>query len=40
MNNLPAKEFNTIVIGGVMLAANAGFINVVSMAGVFPGSAV
>ncbi|KAJ1344776.1 hypothetical protein BSLG_000291 [Batrachochytrium salamandrivorans] len=34
MNNLPEKEFYTIVAGGVALAANAGFINVVSMAGV------
>ena len=37
MNSLPEKEFITIVAGGVALAANAGFINVVSMAGVFPG---
>jgi hypothetical protein len=37
MNNLPPKEFNTIVAGGTLLAANAGFINAVSMAGVFPG---
>ncbi|EGF76725.1 hypothetical protein BATDEDRAFT_28338 [Batrachochytrium dendrobatidis JAM81] len=34
MNNLPEREFHTIVAGGVALAANAGFINVVSMAGV------
>ncbi|KAI8909558.1 hypothetical protein EDD86DRAFT_190535 [Gorgonomyces haynaldii] len=34
MNNLPAREFNTIVVGGVLLAANAGYINVVSMAGI------
>ncbi|KAJ3270450.1 hypothetical protein HDV01_007810 [Terramyces sp. JEL0728] len=34
MNNLPAKEFYTIVAGGALLAANAGYINVVSMAGV------
>ena len=37
MNQLPAKEFNTIVGGGVLLAINAGYINVVAMAGVFPG---
>ncbi|KAL2918111.1 hypothetical protein HK105_202525 [Polyrhizophydium stewartii] len=40
MNNLPQREFNTIVAGGAALAANAGFINVVSMAGVFPGVTV
>jgi uncharacterized membrane protein YoaK (UPF0700 family) len=40
MNNLSAKEFQLIVTGGVILAANAGFINVVSMAGVFPGVTV
>ncbi|KAI8925956.1 hypothetical protein BC831DRAFT_458951 [Entophlyctis helioformis] len=40
MNNLPEKEFYTIIAGGVALAANAGFINVVSMAGVFPGVTV
>ncbi|KAJ8331931.1 hypothetical protein O5D80_000098 [Batrachochytrium dendrobatidis] len=40
MNNLPEREFYTIVAGGVALAANAGFINVVSMAGVFPGVTV
>ncbi|EGF81386.1 hypothetical protein BATDEDRAFT_23779 [Batrachochytrium dendrobatidis JAM81] len=34
MNNLPEREFHTIVAGGVALAANASFINVVSMAGV------
>ncbi|KAJ3000376.1 hypothetical protein HDV02_005736 [Globomyces sp. JEL0801] len=40
MNNLPPREFYTIVGGGVLLAANAGFINVVSMAGIFPGVTV
>jgi uncharacterized membrane protein YoaK (UPF0700 family) len=35
MNNLPAKEFYTIVSGSVLLAFNAGFINVISYAGVF-----
>ncbi|EGF83702.1 hypothetical protein BATDEDRAFT_86077 [Batrachochytrium dendrobatidis JAM81] len=40
MNNLPEREFYTIVAGGVALAANAGFINVVSMAGYFQASAM
>jgi Protein of unknown function (DUF1275) len=40
MNNLPPAEFNAIVMGGSILAANAGFINVVSMAGIFPGVTV
>lgn len=35
MNNLPAREFHTIVGGGVLLAMNAGYINVVSMTGLF-----
>jgi hypothetical protein len=38
MNNLPAREFYTILGGACLLAANAGFINVVSMAGIFPGT--
>lgn len=40
MNKLPTHEFNTIVVGSVLLAINAGFINVVAMAGVFPGVTV
>ncbi|KAJ3314481.1 hypothetical protein HDU76_002405 [Blyttiomyces sp. JEL0837] len=35
MNNFAQKEFYTIVAGASILAANAGFINVVAMAGVF-----
>ncbi|KAJ3079149.1 hypothetical protein HK102_003997 [Quaeritorhiza haematococci] len=35
MNNLAQKEFWSIVIGGTVLAMNAGFINVVTLAGVF-----
>ena len=37
MEHLPKNEFYTIVAGGVALAANAGFINVVSMSGTFSG---
>ncbi|KAJ1550795.1 hypothetical protein HK405_015870, partial [Cladochytrium tenue] len=35
MNNLAQKEFYTIVAGSAILAANAGFINVVTLAGAF-----
>jgi uncharacterized membrane protein YoaK (UPF0700 family) len=35
MNNLAEKEFNIIVLGASLLAANAGFINVVTLQGVF-----
>ncbi|KAJ3009213.1 hypothetical protein HKX48_008096 [Thoreauomyces humboldtii] len=35
MNNFADREFYTIVIGGSALAVNAGFINVVTLAGVF-----
>lgn len=35
MNNFAAKEFWSIVVGGSMLAVNAGFINVVTLAGLF-----
>ncbi|KAJ3055526.1 hypothetical protein HK097_010213 [Rhizophlyctis rosea] len=35
MNNFATREFYSIVIGGSLLAANAGFINVVTLAGVF-----
>ncbi|KAI9365965.1 hypothetical protein DFJ73DRAFT_806450 [Zopfochytrium polystomum] len=35
MNNLAQKEFYTIVAGAAILAANAGFINVVTLAGAF-----
>ncbi|ORY48517.1 DUF1275-domain-containing protein [Rhizoclosmatium globosum] len=35
MNNFAQKEFNTIVFGACILSANAGFINVVTLAGVF-----
>ncbi|KAI9338256.1 hypothetical protein BDR26DRAFT_821478 [Obelidium mucronatum] len=35
MNNFAQKEFNTIVAGSCILAMNAGFINVVTLAGVF-----
>lgn len=35
MNNFAAKEFWSIVLGGSVLALNAGFINVVTLAGVF-----
>lgn len=40
MNNLPSDEFATIVVGGALLALNAGFINAVSMSGVFAGVTV
>ncbi|KAJ3228227.1 hypothetical protein HK099_005237 [Clydaea vesicula] len=35
MNNFAAKEFWSIVVGGSVLSLNAGFINVVTLAGVF-----
>ncbi|KAI9017791.1 hypothetical protein BC832DRAFT_570051 [Gaertneriomyces semiglobifer] len=35
MNSFASNEFNAIVIGGSILALNAGFINVVTLAGVF-----
>ena len=35
MINLAQKEFWSIVIGGSLLSVNAGFINVVTLAGVF-----
>ncbi|RKO93541.1 hypothetical protein BDK51DRAFT_19960 [Blyttiomyces helicus] len=35
MNNFAAKEFYSIVVGGSVLSLNAGFINVVTLAGVF-----
>lgn len=35
MNNIAKREFWSIVIGGTLLAINAGFINVVTLAGVF-----
>ncbi|KAJ3410552.1 hypothetical protein HDV05_003654 [Chytridiales sp. JEL 0842] len=35
MNNLAEKEFNYIVLGASLLAANAGFINVVTLQGIF-----
>ncbi|KAJ3107776.1 hypothetical protein HDU96_007781 [Phlyctochytrium bullatum] len=35
MNNFAQKEFYTIVAGASVLAANAGYINVVTLAGVF-----
>ncbi|TPX66620.1 hypothetical protein SpCBS45565_g04324 [Spizellomyces sp. 'palustris'] len=35
MNTFAQREFNSIVIGGSVLALNAGFINVVTLAGVF-----
>ncbi|KAJ3163604.1 hypothetical protein HDU86_000187 [Geranomyces michiganensis] len=35
MNNFADREFNTIVVGGSVLAINAGFINVVTLAGVY-----
>ncbi|KAI8816458.1 uncharacterized protein EV422DRAFT_551654 [Fimicolochytrium jonesii] len=35
MNNFASREFYSIVIGGSVLALNAGFINVVTLAGVF-----
>ncbi|KAI9094716.1 hypothetical protein DFS34DRAFT_561350, partial [Phlyctochytrium arcticum] len=35
MNSFAEREFNSIVIGGSVLALNAGFINVVTLAGVF-----
>ncbi|KAJ3277399.1 hypothetical protein HK104_003336 [Borealophlyctis nickersoniae] len=35
MDNFASREFNSIVIGGSLLAANAGFINVITLTGVF-----
>ncbi|RKO85889.1 hypothetical protein BDK51DRAFT_52570 [Blyttiomyces helicus] len=35
MKNCAAKEFYSIVVGGSVLSLNAGFINVVTLAGVF-----
>ncbi|KAJ3378115.1 hypothetical protein HDU84_007916 [Entophlyctis sp. JEL0112] len=35
MNKFAQKEFNTIVAGSCILASNAGFINVVTLAGVY-----
>ncbi|KAJ3098939.1 hypothetical protein HDU97_003576 [Phlyctochytrium planicorne] len=35
MNNFAQKEFYSIVVGASVLAANAGYINVVTLAGVF-----
>ncbi|KAJ3299210.1 hypothetical protein HK104_009743 [Borealophlyctis nickersoniae] len=35
MDNFASREFNAIVIGGCLLAANAGFINVITLTGVF-----
>ncbi|KAJ3058745.1 hypothetical protein HDU98_005182 [Podochytrium sp. JEL0797] len=35
MNNFAQREFNTIVAGACILTMNAGFINVVTLAGVF-----
>jgi len=35
MNNIAQREFWSIVIGGTLLSINAGFINVVTLAGVF-----